>query len=35
MASNPPKTQAEAEARAAKFGLTKADITAYNAKQNK
>jgi len=35
MASNPPKTQAEAEARAAKYGVTRADVAAYNAKQSK
>ena len=33
MAAKPPKSQAEAESRAAKYGLTKADITAYNEKQ--
>ena len=34
-AANPPKSEAEAKERAAKYGLTKDDITAYNAKQNK
>lgn len=33
MAANPPKSEQEAKDRAAKFGLTKDDITAYNAKQ--
>jgi len=31
--SNPPLSQQEAVARAAKFGLTQSDIDAYNAKQ--
>ena len=29
---NPPKSKAEAEARASKFGLTRADISDYNAR---
>jgi hypothetical protein len=33
MAANPPKSEQEAKDRAAKFGLTKDDITAYNEKQ--
>jgi DNA-binding helix-hairpin-helix protein with protein kinase domain len=33
MMANPPKSEQEAMARATKFGLTKADIDAYNAKQ--
>ncbi len=35
MASNPPKNQEEADARAAKFGVTKEDIVEYSSKQNK
>jgi hypothetical protein len=34
MMANPPKNEQEAMARATKFGLTKADIDAYNSRNN-